>query len=205
MRWIRFSRVAIISLLLMLALPLTAQDDDDDGSPVTDSFIAYDGEVTDTITDDSLTIPNLLGRYETYLQKNRHWLLKDAPRRADLRIYEAVYHFNLYMYLVQFLRRRGGQVYPEFSTGNGKIDLIIHYAGQQYGLELKSFADNFGYKEALRQAAHYGQQLALSEITVVFFVEAIDETNRGKYEIAYVDQATGVSVRPVFVQTGATD
>ncbi len=161
--------------------------------------------LTVTITDDSLTIPNLLGRYETYLQKNRHWLLKDAPRRADLRIYEAVYHFNLYMYLVQFLRRRGGQVYPEFPTGNGKIDLIIHYAGQQYGLELKSFTDSFGYKEALRQAAHYGQQLALSGITVVFFVEAIDETNRSKYEIVYVDQATGVSVRPVFVQTGATD
>ncbi len=107
-----------------------------------------------------------------------------------------------YLYLVRFLQRRDGQVYPEFPTGNGKIDLIIHYAGQRYGLELKSFTDSFGYQKALRQAATYGQQLGLPEISVVFFVEAIDDPNRAKYETPYVDQATGVSVSPVFVATG---
>ena len=160
-------------------------------------------DLTDTITDDSLNIKNLLRRYETYLRQNHHWLFKDAPRRqTDLRIYEAVYHFNLYMYLVRFLQRRGGQVHPEFPTGNGKIDLIIQYAGQQYGLELKSFTDSFGYKEALSQAAKYGRSLNLAEISLVFFVEVIDEANRTRYETPYVDSATGVSVTPIFVQTG---
>lgn len=47
-----------------------------------------------------LELKNLLRRYETYWRQNRTWLLRDVPRRAsDLRVYEAVYHFNLYMYL----------------------------------------------------------------------------------------------------------
>ncbi len=156
----------------------------------------------DTITVDSLNIKNLMRRYERYLKKNRDWLLKDAPRKADLRIYEAVYHFNLYMFLAEFLRSRQGQVYLEFPTGNGKIDLIIKYSDQVYGLEVKSFTDEFGYKEALKQAARYGQQLQLAEITLVFFVEYVDDANRNKYEIIYEDKETGVRVIPIFVETG---
>jgi hypothetical protein len=155
----------------------------------------------DTITAESLNIKNLLRRYQHYLQQNRDWLLKDAPRKANLRIYEAVYHFNLYMYLQVFLRRRHGQVFPEFPTGNGKIDLIIRYAGKVYGLELKSFTDDFGYREALTQAAGYSQQLGLPEISLVCFVETIDTANREKYEAVYVDAETAVRVVPIFVET----
>ncbi len=62
-------------------------------------------DLSDTITETELFIKPLLGRYERYLRANRSWLLKDAPRRArDLRVYEAVYHFNLYMYLSRFLQ-----------------------------------------------------------------------------------------------------
>lgn len=89
-------------------------------------------------------------RHEQYLRDNREWLLKDAPRKANLRVYEAVYHFNLFRYLVTFLGQRG-HVYPEFPTGNGKIDLIIEYGGQTYGLEVKSYSDQIAYREALRQ------------------------------------------------------
>ncbi len=155
----------------------------------------------DTITDDTLNVKNLMRRYERYLKKNRDWLFKDAPRRSDLRIYEAVYHFNLYMYLANFLQHRRGQVFPEFPTGNGKIDLIIRYAGQVYGLEVKTFTDGFGYREAVEQAARYTQQLGLGEISLVFFVEAVDETNREKYEQVYVDGETEVTVAPIFVET----
>ena len=146
----------------------------------------------------------MLRHYERYLRKNKTWLLKDAPRRAtDLRIFEAVYHFNLYMYLSIFLRRRDGRVYPEFPTGNGKIDLIINYAGQTYGLEVKSYADDTSYKKGIKQAARYGQQLNLKEIALVFFVEAIDDANRAKYEVMTVDAKTNVSVEAIFVSTSS--
>jgi hypothetical protein len=158
-------------------------------------------DLSDTITDASLDVRNLLRRYERYLQQNRSWLLKDAPRRADLRIYEAVYHFNLFAYLSRFLGRRDARVYPEFPTGNGKVDLLIRYAGRLYGLEVKSYADEFAYQEALHQAARYGRQLGLTEITLAFFVERVDDASRQKYEARYMDPETGVAVSPVFVAT----
>jgi hypothetical protein len=59
------------------------------------------------------------------------------------------------------------------------------------------------YQEALRQAAQYGKQLHLTEIALIVFVESIDKTNRKAYEMIYVDEATGVTVSPVFVETGS--
>jgi hypothetical protein len=160
-------------------------------------------DLSDTITEDSLNIENLLKRYGQYLHQNRHWLLKNAPRRADLRIYEAVYHFNLYKYLLEFFKNKKGTVYPEFPTGNGQIDLLIRYRGQMYGLEVKSLKDKFGYEEALEQAVGYGQRLGLPEVTLAFFIEAIDDENRCKYEAAYVDEKSGLRVKPVFVEVGS--
>ncbi len=159
-------------------------------------------DLNDIITENSLDVKNLLRRYEEYLGQNRDWLLKDAPRRADLRVREAVFHFNLYRYLASFLENHGGQVVPEFPTGNGKLDLLIRYAGRVYGLEVKSFVSAYEYRKALRQAAHYGKQLGLDEMTLAFFVEAVDDANRASYEAVYEDEETGVAVRPTFVATG---
>lgn len=158
--------------------------------------------LADTFTEEGLNIRNLLRRYQTYLQKNRDWLLKDAPKRKDLRVFEAVYHFSFYRYICDFLGTKRASVYPEFPTGNGQIDLIIRYDNKLYGLELKSYTNETEYYEALKQAAQYGKQLQLPEISLVFFVEYVDEKNRKKYEVEYVDQATGVKVIPVFVETG---
>jgi hypothetical protein len=169
----------------------------------------YMGKLYDTFADtpgiiagSRLDIPKLLRQYETYLEKNRDWLLKDAPRRADLRIFEAVYHFNLFSYLKQFLGPEGGSVLPEFPTGNGKIDLIVNYAGQQYGIEVKSFTTRGNYGQALEWAVQYGKQMGMSEIFLVFFVDVIDEENRVRYEKDYRDETMGVKVTPIFVETG---
>jgi hypothetical protein len=130
-------------------------------------------------------------------------LLRHVPRRkTDLRPYEAVYHFTLYMYVSQFLQPYGGQVWPEFPTGNGKVDLIIHYAARRYAIEVKSFSTTYEYQKALDQAARYARQLDLDTITLALFVEAVDDANRAKYEVEYVDAETGVTVTPVFVETG---
>jgi hypothetical protein len=159
-------------------------------------------DLSDTITEDSLDLENLLYRYGEYLRANRDWLLKNVPRRADLRPYEAVYHFSLYRYLASFLQDYGGRVVPEFPTGNGKVDLLIEYGERQYGLELKSYTNQPNYQRALRQAARYGRQLGLEEITLAFFVEYVDDTHRAKYQVVYEDAETGVGVTPVFVETG---
>ncbi|WP_069472109.1 AAA-like domain-containing protein [Candidatus Marithrix sp. Canyon 246] len=158
-------------------------------------------DLSDTITADQLNIRRLLERYEDYLQINKEQILKDAPRRNnDLRVYEAVFHFNLYFYLTSFLNSYDAIVQPEFPTGNGQIDLLIRHAGQLFGLELKSFASQAAYRKALIQAAKYGKSLQIAEIFLVFFVETIDETNRQKFEKDYMDSDTGVMVHPKFVQ-----
>ncbi len=162
-------------------------------------------DLDDIITEHDLNIKNLLRLYERYLRQNKDWLLRDVPRRVtDLRVYEAVYHFNLYMYLSKFLQRRDGQIYPEFPTGNGKIDLLINYVGQRYGLEVKSYTDQTGYTKAINQAAQYGQQLNLSRISLIFFIEAIDKANREKYEKIVRDAETQVRVEVIFVAYSPT-
>ncbi|MDM8549846.1 AAA-like domain-containing protein [Desulfobacterales bacterium HSG2] len=159
-------------------------------------------DMSDTFVQDGLNIRSLMRRFEAHLKKNREWLLKDAPRRKDLKIFEAVWHFNLYSYLCDFLGTKYAQVWPEFPTGNGEVDLVIRYEGHVYALELKSYTDERGYREALGQAARYGRQLRLSEVSLVFFVEYIDDANREKYERDHTDEESGVLVMPMFVDTG---
>jgi hypothetical protein len=156
----------------------------------------------DAIMDEQLHIPHLISRYQEYLHKNREWLFKNAPRRVDLRITEAVYHFNVYLYLHKLLHPQGARVWPEFPTGNGKLDILITYQEHLYGIEVKSFSTLSEYKKSLGQAALYGKQLGLTEIFLLFFIDSIDEENRTKHETTYVDETTGVIVRPVFVETG---
>jgi hypothetical protein len=160
-------------------------------------------DLSDTITDESLSLRRLLQRYEQYLQANRQIVLKNAPRRQkDLRVYEVVFQFHLYSYLESFLQSYDAQVQPEFPTGNGAIDLLIRHAGKLFGLELKSFANQREYQKALTQAAKYGKQLGLTEIGLALFIETVDETNRQKFEKDYTYPKTGVTVQPQFVQTG---
>ena len=160
-------------------------------------------DLSEVISESFLNVKNLLRRYEAYFHQHRDQFLADVPRRQiDGRPYEAIYHFNLFRYLYTFLSPWHSQVIPEFPTGNGKIDLIIRHGGQLYGIEVKSFSSPPAYREALKQAARYGKQLGLGEITLAVFVEAIDEANRAKYEITYHDDETGVDVVPVFIETG---
>ncbi|MCI0471799.1 MAG: hypothetical protein L0Y73_09085, partial [Candidatus Aminicenantes bacterium] len=49
----------------------------------------------DAVDKENLYIPNIIKRYQAYLTKNQGVFFKNVPRRKDdLRIYEAIYHFN---------------------------------------------------------------------------------------------------------------
>ena len=159
-------------------------------------------DVSDAVAEEALNLRGLLRRYERHLRENRDWLLKDAPRRADLRVREAVYHFTLYRFLCDFLDAWRGSVLPEFPTGNGRVDLLIRHGGRQYALEVKSYRSPSEHRDALRQAARYANQLGLDEIALAFFVEAIDEASRERHETAHADAETGVTVTPTFIATG---
>ncbi len=154
------------------------------------------------VSGDHIDIPQLLRLYQTYLDNNKTWLFKDVPRRSDMRIYEAIFHFNIYAYLDELMRGKNVQILPEFPTGNGKIDLLIRYGDKTYGIELKSFSDLPAYYDALEQAARYAGNLKLKDIYLVSFIESIDEKNKKKYEALFHHPKTGVWVHPIFILTG---
>ncbi|MCX6583352.1 MAG: AAA-like domain-containing protein [Candidatus Aminicenantes bacterium] len=126
----------------------------------------------DAVDKENLYIPNIIKRYQAYLTKNQGVFFKDVPRRKDdLRIYEAIYHFNIFRYLYDLLKSREVEVVPHFPTGNGKIDLILEYKGKIYALELKSFKDMYAHEKGIEQAAEYGRQMGLQEVACIVFVE----------------------------------
>ncbi len=128
-------------------------------------------DLTPVINEKEINMGRLLELYQDYYTTNRDELLKYAQRRVDLQVMEVVYHFQLYAWLDSFLTKKNGAVLPEFPTGNGKIDLLIRYGEQSYGLELKSFSDITELNKSIRQASEYGQCLNLDEITLVVFME----------------------------------
>ncbi|MGE0084341.1 MAG: hypothetical protein AB7S75_07950 [Desulfococcaceae bacterium] len=65
-----------------------------------------------------------------------------------------MFNFVLYRYIFDFLGTLRARVWPEFPTGNGKIDILIRYADRMYAVELKTYTDEYGYREAVAQAAH---------------------------------------------------
>jgi AAA-like domain len=130
----------------------------------------------DAVSEKELNIPNIIDRYKTYLQKVKDTVFKGMPRRkTDKRVYEAVYHFNVFRYLYDLLSKRGISVIPEFPTGNGKIDLILKYKEHIYAIELKSFRDMYDYHKGIEQAAGYGSKMNLKEIVLLVFVELEEE------------------------------
>ena len=159
-------------------------------------------DVDDIVTETTLNVKRLMRRYEKHLRQNRAWMLKDAPRRSDLKIFEAVFHFNLYEYLVRFLGSYKSAVWPEFPTGNGKVDILIRHGGCVYALEIKSYRDKPAYQQALRQAGTYAKTLKLDTIYLIVFVDYINDEQRKQYEVQYEGKETGVIVTPLFVQTG---
>ena len=159
-------------------------------------------EMDDVFEPGGLNVGNLLRRYQEHLRRNRDWLLKDAPRRKDLRVLEAVHHFALYEYLSQFLAGTGARVWPEFPAGNGAVDLLVRCEGRLYPLELKSFTHERDFPPALKQAARYAASLGEDTVHLAVFVEEVPDEYRKKYETPCRDEESGVLVVPVLVETG---
>ncbi len=128
-------------------------------------------DLTQIVNEREICLPRLLSLFQDYYDINRNYLLKHAQRRMDMRVTEAVYHFQLYSWLEALLRDFGWSVLPEFPTGNGKTDLLIKKENRLYGLELKSFSRLHILNKSIEQAAEYGRLLGLDVIYLVVFID----------------------------------
>ncbi|MBF0407992.1 MAG: ATP-binding protein [Candidatus Riflebacteria bacterium] len=170
------------------------------GKILPDPFI----EIDPIINDNEINVRNLMKLYQSYFVENHDYILSQAPRRKDNRIYEATYHFNLYSWLCSFFQTfKEVSINPEFPTGNGKIDLLLkHRKIRIYGLELKSFTNLSELKKSITQAARYGKSLGLSVISlVVFFDTKINDEFRTRFEKDHTDSETGMKVELIMLET----
>ena len=133
-------------------------------------------DLADVFAGEVLDLAALLERYMAFLVRLGARGLdpwKKQPRRADLRLTEAVGHFHLYAWLQAAIGRRC-IISPEFPTGNGKVDLHIRYGDQQAIIEVKSFVDMSELDSSRRQAARYAARLGLDRVTMALFVPLRD-------------------------------
>jgi hypothetical protein len=138
-------------------------------------------EILDDLSDvfeTGLNLPLLLTRYKSYLIRMKAKGMnpfKDQPRRADMHYTEAVGHFHLYAWLQNAIGRRC-VISPEFSTGNGKVDIHLDCKGNRGIIEVKSFIDAAEIRKSQFQAAAYAGSLGLNSVTLALFVPVDDET-----------------------------
>jgi len=167
------------------------------GKLLVDPFI----EIEEIVNEKGINVAKMIVLYGEYFKANRNWILERAERRSDGRIYEAIYHFNLFAWLQEFLKRKRVYVQPEFPTGNGKIDILLFHPNKIYGLELKSFMDISELKISIQQAGRYGRSLGLEEIYLVEFIEiTVPERIKKEYEQPKFVQGSNINVKVIFVE-----
>ena len=134
-------------------------------------------DLADVFDKTTIDVPALLDRYADYLKRLKAkgidpW--KDQPRRADLRLSEAAGHFHLYAWLQNAVGRRCA-IGPEFSTGNGRVDLHLKCGDKRAVIEVKSFTDLADLKNSKKQAAGYAKKLNLESVALAVFVPVDDD------------------------------
>jgi len=135
-------------------------------------------DLADVFAGTQLNLPALLARYKDYLARLRAqginpW--KEQPRRkTDLKLKEAVGHFHLFNWLREAVGRRC-VVSPEFSTGNGSVDLHLQCGSQRGIVEVKSFVDSYQIRSDQDQAADYARSLGMDSVTIALFIPVFEE------------------------------
>ena len=159
-------------------------------------------DLTDVFDGPDLNLPPLIERYRKYLDRLRArglnpWI--EQPRRADLRLTEAVGHFHLYAWLQQAVGRRC-VLSPEFPTGNGTVDLHLRDGDRRGIIEVKSFTDNYELQRGREQAARYASNLGLARVTLAVLVPTRDEEVLRR--ISGTEALAGVEVATVAIPWG---
>ena len=134
-------------------------------------------DLADVFAGETLDLPALLERYKAYLTRLAAkgidpW--KEQPRRADLRLTEAVGHFHLYAWL-QTALNSCAVVSPEFPTGNGKVDIHVRRGNRVGVIEVKSFVNMAQLNRGRQRTARYAASLGLDRVTMALFVPTKDE------------------------------
>ena len=99
----------------------------------------------------------------------------DALRRRDDTPYREAVPQIVFMAWVQKVVNGGGEVGREFALGRGRIDVVIHFAGEIHAFELKRVTEHDSLEtireEGIEQTVGYLDRLGTSEAWLLIFDE----------------------------------
>jgi hypothetical protein len=108
----------------------------------------------------------LLGEFQQFWRENSEiW-----QERFEYR--EAAPHLILMAFLQRVLNG-GGRIDREYSSGRGRIDLCLNYAGRRYPVELKIHYNDKVYEQARNQLLRYMERLDCNQGRLVIFDQLI--------------------------------
>ncbi|MCP4699324.1 MAG: hypothetical protein GY862_21120 [Gammaproteobacteria bacterium] len=108
------------------------------------------------LADDKLNMRRLLEDFQAFWRVNSEsWIERYQYK-------EAAPHLILYAFLYRIINS-GGRITREMATGNGRLDLCLHYQGKYYPVELKIRYGEDTYPEGRDQLAGYMDKLGCTE------------------------------------------
>ncbi|MEN8217220.1 MAG: ATP-binding protein [Pseudomonadota bacterium] len=114
------------------------------------------------IVDGKLDMKILLSDFQKFWQQNSEIWVKKYQYQ------EAAPHLVMQAFL-QRVVNSGGRISRELAGGTGRIDLCIHYEGEDYPIELKLRYSNKTYEEGLRQITKYLDKFNCQEGWLIVF------------------------------------
>ena len=145
----------------------------------------------------------VLQNYQQYLDRRSAKSFAFARQRADGTRLEAACHYSLDCYLASMAQMFQGRTEVEFPTGNGKVDIFLHFGSTRYVIEIKNYINESQLAEAKLQAARYARSEGLTESYLVVFRET-EEASIPEPSVPgpFVEECEGVTLYGIFIRIG---
>ncbi|MGE5340356.1 MAG: AAA family ATPase [Candidatus Omnitrophota bacterium] len=134
-------------------------------------------------TNGELDMDKLLREFQKFYRRNSEaWLGRFEYK-------ESAQHLLLMAFLQRVINS-GGEIIREMALGNGRIDMLVQFRGQEFALELKIKRDNYTLEDGKEQLDRYLDRLGLKKGYLVIFDPSDIEWEKKIYmnEISYNDK-----------------
>ena len=155
----------------------------------------------DVFLEDRIKVKPLIERYKKYLERTKEEIYRGIEaRRENGRVYEVIYHFHLYSWLFEVLKRKA-HVIPEFPVGNGRVDIAIRdKKGNISIVEVKSFRDMLSFKDGKKKLEAYAKKVRAKEVLMALFVDFDEERYLKAFTEEYEREGIKFYIEPIVIK-----